>query len=384
MAEYDVIVIGAGPAGSSTAKEIAKKGFKILLIDSKKEIGKPVQCAEAITEYAFENIGLKTQKKWVKQKIKGIKILLPNNKCFYSTVKCLSIDRYLFDKYLAELAVSNGAELQLKTYMKTIKFKNNSYTINTNNGSYNSKIIVGADGYISKTAKNLGLLKNQEYIKAYQYKFNKKDIDFHTDDWLCMTMNEIFHGGYGWVFPRGDEYNVGVGSKDASLDLLKHYCKTLGFDINKKKCFNAGKLPYYFDIKKRVIPGAIIVGDAAAMTNPVTGGGIHPALYSGMIAGQIVAESLKKNNIKIMFKYNEIMKKSMFLHPIHQKVSNYFQKWTNNDWNFFAEAADGLDMKDLTYFKSFKIGLKYPRYMIRARELLAIRKEMQINQKYGF
>ena len=108
--EYDAIVIGAGPAGSFTAKEIAEKGFKVLLIDMKKEIGKPVQCAEAITEFAFENVGLKTQNKWVKQKINGIKILLPKNRCFYSTVKCLSIDRFLFDKHLVELAVSAGSE----------------------------------------------------------------------------------------------------------------------------------------------------------------------------------------------------------------------------------------------------------------------------------
>ena len=384
MLEYDAIVIGAGPAGSFTAKEIAEKGFKVLLIDIKKEIGNPIQCAEAITEYALENVGLKPQKKWVKQEIKGIKILLPKNKCFYSTVKCLSIDRYLFDNYLADTAVSAGAELKLKTCMKTIKSENNRYKIDTNNNSYSSKIVVGADGYLSKTARILGLLKHREYINAYQYKFNKKDIDFHTNEWLCMTMGEVFHGGYGWVFPRGNEYNVGVGSRDAKLDLLNNYCKSLGFDIKKKKCLNAGKIPYFFDIKKRVIPGVIIIGDAAAMTNPVTGGGIHAAMYSGKIAGQLVAESLEKNNMQIMLKYDEIMKKSMFLHPIHRKVSYYFQRWTNKDWIFFADAAGGLDMKDLTYFKSFKIGLKYPRYMFRARELLAIRKDMQINQRYGF
>lgn len=382
--EYDAIVIGAGPAGSFTAKEIAEKGFKVLLIDMKKEIGKPVQCAEAITEFAFENVGLKTQNKWVKQKINGIKILLPKNKCFYSTVKCLSIDRLLFDKYLAELAVSAGSELKLKTRMKKIKKENKKYIIDTDNEKYKTKIIVGADGFLSKTARILGLLKHQEYINAYEYKFNKKDIDFHTNKWLCMTMDETFHGGYGWVFPRGDEYNVGVGSIDAKLKLLNNYCKSLGFDINKKKSFIAGKLPYYFDIKKRVIPGAIIVGDAAAMTNPVTGGGIHSAMYSGKIAGQLVAESLEKNNMEIMLNYDKIMKKSMFLHPIHRRVAYYFQRWTNKNWDFFADAADGLDMKDLTYFKSFKIGLKYPRYMLRAIELLSIRKEMQINQKYGF
>ncbi len=384
MTIYDVVIVGGGPAGSITANEIASKGYRVLFFDMKKEIGKPVQCAEAITEYALENVGLKTQKKWIKQKVKGIKILLPYDKCFYSTVKALSIDRALFDKYLADLAVESGAELKLKTNMKKIELQSKTWKIHTNNGSFKTKILIGADGPISKTARILKLLKSREYINAYQYKFNKKDIDFQTKDWLCMTMDEKFNGGYGWIFPRGDEFNVGVGNKNAKIDLLNNYCKKMGFEIKNKKRLIAGKVPFLFKFKTRALPGVMIVGDAAGMANPVTGGGIHAALYSGKIAGKIAVESLEKKDMKITEKYDKIIKKSMFLHPIHRKVSNYFQKWTNEDWKFFGNAADGLDMSDLTYFRSFLIGLKYPKYMLRARELLAIRKEMQINQKYGF
>ena len=384
MKKFDVIVIGGGPAGLISARDIAASGYNVLLVDMKKEIGRPVQCAEAITKYAFENNDIQIDERWVKQRVKGIKILLPGDRCFYSKVESLSIDRYLFEQNLAKKAIDNNATIKLKTQMKKISKNKDSWEVNTNNGIYQSKTIIGADGFLSQTARKLDLLTYQEYINAYQYTFRSDDISFDEKNYLCMTMDELFHGGYGWIFPRSDEYNVGVGSRDATINDLKCYCKRLNFDIKKNKKFTAGKVPYYFIFKKRSLPGVIIVGDAAGMTNPVTGGGIHAALYSGRLASKLIVESYDKNNMNHMISYDKIIDKSMFLHPIHRRVANYFNSWTNKDWEFFADTCDGLDMASLTLFKSFLIGLKNPRYMLRAKELLSIRKEMRINQKYGF
>ena len=384
MITYDVVVIGAGPAGSMAAKEIASKGFSVLLIDMKKEIGKPVQCAEAITEYALENVDLTPTREWIKQKVKGVKILLPENHHFYSTMPGLSIDRHLFDQWIANMATDAGSELELHTIMKDIQGKERQWEVKTSKGTFKSKIIIGADGAPSKTARLLGLLKKREYIKALQYKFNKNDIEFPVSDWLCMTMDEKFNGGYGWVFPRENEYNVGIGGPNGNIQLLNDYCKSLHFNIDKKKKFNAGLIPQYFQFTSRVKNGAVIVGDAAGMTNPVTGGGIHPALYSGKAAGKNIADALEKENLNLLKNYERQMKETMFLHPIHRKTANYFRRWTNDDWKFLGDSANGLDMSDLSLFRSFLIGLKQPKYLLRSRELLTIRKEMQINQKYGW
>jgi digeranylgeranylglycerophospholipid reductase len=384
MKNFDVIIIGAGPAGSMAAKEIASKGYSVSIIELKKEIGNPVQCAEAITEFALENVGLKVENKWLKQRLKGVKILLHNNKCFYSTVPSLSISRRLFDQWLADNAIEAGSHLFLRSKMKDIKGKEGSWKIITKNETYSSKIIIGADGASSKTARILGLLKKREYIKAFQYKFNKNDINFNESEWLCMTMDEVFKGGYGWVFPRGDEYNVGIGGPQGNIKLLNDYCKSQNFDINKKKKLNAGLVPYNFDFSSRSRNGALIIGDAGGLTNPVTGGGIHSAMFSGKKAAELVNNALEQENYSIVKKYDSIIEKTMFLHPIHRKTAGYFKKWTNKDWGFFGNAANGLDMKDLTLLKSFIIGLKYPKYLLRSMELLTIRKEMQINQKYGF
>ncbi|MEF8848881.1 MAG: NAD(P)/FAD-dependent oxidoreductase [Candidatus Thermoplasmatota archaeon] len=384
MKNYDVIVIGGGPAGSTAAEKIADKGFSVLMIDMKKEIGKPVQCAEAITEYALENNNLPQKKRWIKQKIKGIKILLPDNHCFYSASPGLSIDRTQFDKWLAEKAIDANCKLKTHTTMKRIQGKPGRWKVVTNNGSFKSKILIGADGASSKTARILNLLTNRKYITDLQYKFNKKDSVFNENEWLCMTMNEKFQGGYGWIFTRGDEFNVGIGSLHGKLPLLNEYCKKYGFDINKKKKLNAGIVPYYFNLKSRTRKGAIIIGDAAGLTNPVTGGGIHPALYSGKKAGEITVEALEKEKIELVKKFDQKIKKTPFLNPLHRKTASYFKKWTNEDWKTFGRLVDGLEMKDLTLSRCFLMAVNHPSYFLKSRQLLNIRKEMQINKKYGW
>jgi len=231
--------------------------------------------------------------------------------------------------------------------------------------------------------QSLGLLKSREHIKALQYKFDVKDIKHPEDEWLCMYHDVSFSSGYGWIFPRGDEYNIGVVGPTANTSLLNRFCNNIGLLPNKKKELNAGLIPLNYEFITRAKEGVIIVGDAAGMTNPVTGGGIHAALFSGKMAGEITVQALESEDLKIMQCYDEKIKKTPFLNPIHLRTVKYFLNFTDKDWASIGESINKLNLTDLTLFKCLFIGLKYPRYLPRTRELLTIRKEMQINQKYG-
>jgi len=385
MNKFDVAIIGSGPAGAMAAKQIASEGFSVILIERKKQIGKPVQCGEAITKFALDHVNIPIQSKWIKQKVKGVKILLPDDKSFYSTVPGFTIDRHQFDLWLTNQAIKEGAHLALQTTMKNIsKSANNQWIIKTTNNKYQSRMLIGADGAESKTAQLIGLLTKKMYIKAFQYTFNKNDINFPILDWLCMKMDAQFRGGYGWIFPRKDEYNVGVGSIHGSMEMLSELCNQFNFDPDKKINITGGLVPYQFEMPSRVTKNVLIIGDAAGLTNPVTGGGIHPALYSGKVAGKLLCNALQYKDNSYLYQYDSIMNKSLFVHPIHYKTSQYFHQWTNEDWKFLGNAANGLDMSDLSLLKCLGIGLKYPRYLLRAKELLTIRKDMKINQKYGW
>jgi len=384
LRKYDAIIVGAGPAGGMAAEVISGKNLLILLIEKKKEIGVPIQCGEAITEFCLKDMGLKEDAKWVKQRVKGVKILLPENKYFYSRENGLAIDRSIFDKWLVEKSVRKGAEILLETKVNRVERRKDKWVVKTKDEEYAGKILIVADGALSKIARQLHMLKKGEYLLGYQYKFDGKYVKYPEKEWFVMYWYTSFRGGYGWVFPRGDEYNIGVVSKYANVRMLKNFCKRIGISPERKKEINAGLIPFDFKFETRAREGAMIVGDAGGMANPVTGGGIHAALASGKMAGELAVEALKKSDLSFTERYDAEIRKTPYLHKSQLKTAKYFQGWGDEERKFLGKVMHGLEMENLTLFKSFLIGLKNPKYLFRANELLAIRKAMLMNKKYGW
>jgi len=378
---YDVIVVGAGPAGGMASYTIASKGFSVLVMEKKKEIGKPVQCGEGITKFCLENVGL-SKGEWIKWKVKGIKSILPGGYYFYTREAGYSIDRAYFDKWLIDKAMDEGAEL-VNERAKRIQGKAGNWKIEGNKKEYRGKILIGADGPPSNIARQMGLLKNRKFLFGYQYKFRAADMEF-DDEWFHIYWGEEFKGGYGWVFPRGDEYNIGVGGIKANINQLKNFCKYLKIDVTKKIEMNKGVIPFNYNFISRGEKGIMIVGDAAGMTNPISGGGIHAALASGKLAGEIAVKAMEKEDVNITIKYDKKIKNTPFLNPVHLKGALYLQKWKQEDWKFLGKIMHKKDFSELTLWKSFVAGLKNPKYLLRGKEMLLIRKAMKINQKYGW
>ena len=375
-----IIVVGAGPAGGMASYTIASQSIPVLMIDRKKEIGKPVQCGEGITKFSLSDAGL-TEGKWIKWRIEGIKSMLPKGYYFYTKEEGYSIDRAEFDKWLVEKAMDKGAQL-INERVRYIRKHGDGWKIVTDKREYQSKIIIGADGPSSIIAYQTGLLRERNYLLAYQYKFKGKgEFD---DEWFHIYWSEYFKGGYGWVFPRGDEYNVGIGGINANIEGLNKFCKKLGFDISKKIGISKGAIPFSFRFVSRAEKGIMIVGDAAGLTNPVTGGGIHAALVSGKIAGEIAVKSIEEEKIDKTLEYDKIIRKTPFLNPIHFKAANYLHKWSDKDWEFLGKILNKKYFHELSLWKSFLAGIKNPKYLLRGREMLTIRKSMMINQKYGW
>jgi len=379
---YDVIVVGAGPAGSMASYMIASTGYSVLMIEKKKEIGFPIQCGEGITQFCLQYNKL-PEGNWIKWKVKGVKSMLPSGYYFYTEEPGYSIDRAGFDKWLAECAIERGAEL-VNAKAKAIEGKAGKWKIFTNEGEYKGRIVIGADGPSSNIARWRGLLMERHYLLAYQYKFDAKYMKQMDDKWFSIYWHEKFRGGYGWVFPRGEEYNVGVGGVNASVSQLKSFCKSIGIDIDKKKEMNKGVIPFAYKFVSRAQEGIMIVGDAACMTNPTSGGGIQAALASGRISAKKAIKSLEEENFSITLEYDREIRKTPYLHPAHLKCARYLQKWKNEDWFFLGSILHGKKFTDLTLWRSFLAGLKHPSYLLRAREMLTIRKAMKINQKYGW
>jgi digeranylgeranylglycerophospholipid reductase len=313
-ASYDVVVVGAGPAGSTAALYAAGKGASVLLLDKKREIGSPIQCAGFIPDASevqalLPNAELPDSLKnypdsCVLQHIKTQRIFPPNCRVKEFAVTGAVLDRRRYDQFLAEQAAKAGAELMVKT--RVTKVEDTTVAISGICGKQiiKAKAIIGADGPNSLVAKSKGLSfkpREREISVALEYQVRNVDID---PDALEMYFGSSFvPGGYAWIFPEGeDRANVGIGIRIGMAEKgvsAKEYLNRFMRDhpLASQKLKNgivmnviAGIIPVNGAPARTATEDSLIVGDAAGQIIATNGGGIPPAMIAGKVAGETAAE----------------------------------------------------------------------------------------------
>lgn len=377
--KYDGIVVGAGPAGGMAARVISKEGHSILVIDKKKKVGQPVQCGEAVSKFALKSNKVRVKKEWVKNSFKGLKIFVPNGKYFFSFVKGYCIDRTKFDKYIIDQAVHKGCEILLNTKVMGIKRKNKLWYVKTKRKIFKSKFLIGADGAESNVATWLGILETKDFIKALQYKF--RNINIKEKKLLLLYMNSKFRNGYAWVFPRGDEYNIGVGGIGNIKRWLDDFCRSKNIDIKKKFSVSYGMVPKRYRLKSFTKDSALIVGDAAGLTNPIFGGGIHSALFSGRLAGKIVCFALDSNDPKLISRYDNEVRESPFCDPILQRANKFFYSLNNDEWNFVGEVFENKNYNDMSYLRISKKFILKPKFLLKVKKFKTLKRAIDMSHE---
>ncbi len=384
---YDVIVIGAGPAGGLSAGILAKKGYSVLIIEKRKVVGVPVQCAEAVSQKSFTENLIKPTNAWIKLKVKGSKFMVPSGDHFYVTLPGYSIDRSKFDQWLMKGAVENGAKLKINTRAFGLHKRAKNWLIKTkSNGkisTFEGKLVIAADGASSNVAIELGLIRRREFQKAVGFKFKAKDVNYPERERLSFYLGARFKG-YGWVFPRGDEWNIGVGGYGNSNEILKRFLKFLKLDPTKRTVASSGIVPYRYEFETRVKDGMMVIGDAAGLANPIFEGGIHAALTSARYAAEAAINALETENINVLQEYERRILDEQNINPIMYKCSAYIRKWTDEDWNFLGWILNGKEYSDLGLARCILKTFRRPKYLLRTGELLTIRKALRLSAKYGW
>ena len=337
---YDIVIIGAGPAGSSAAQAAAKRGAKVLLIDRKQRIGVPVQCAELVPQWISRHVDFSS--KCIIQTIEQMVTHLPDGSSYAMRGPGYMLDRSLFDKELVTSAILSEAEISTETKAIALSSRGLVVERGLKQEIIQSKVIIGADGVHSSVARWVGLPPVKTII-ALQYEV----VNPHSQNHVDIFFHKDYEGGYAWFFPKGKTANGGVGviPQKASLlsNLMNHFFNHLA-DLKRLKNMSilgktGGSIPCEIP-QQTVFRNTLLVGDAAGHAHPITGAGILNAVIGGEIAGRVAAEAVAKGDLRYLENY-EIEWRETFGKTL--SYGAYKRKYLEENWN-----KPGVDFEALT------------------------------------
>lgn len=393
--EVDVLVIGAGPAGSTAAKWAAKEGAKTLLIDKKSEIGTPKRCAEGITDKAVAELGLEIDPRCIARCIEGATIISPDNTKAKFTQENIDknitgvvLERKVFDKLLAVDAIGEGTQTMIKTEAISMSRDDDGCFIvelkkfNSEKILIKAKIVIGADGPEAGVSQWVGIntkVPQSEMESGVQYEMTNLKMDNNRA--IEFYFGSVAPGGYVWIFPKGyDTANVGIDiNPTKATKSAKEYLDDFiaNSDVTKdaqKVEINVGGNPLCGVFDEIVADNFMLVGDAAGCVNPITGGGIDTAIESGMIAGKTAAKAIKENdyskeNLQEYVKYiNENIKKPF---EKYIKIRDFLYNLSDEDINEYVKILSTFQFDTFSMKNLIKAFIKAsPRSLFKLRKLL--------------
>jgi menaquinone-9 beta-reductase len=323
--EADVIVVGAGPAGSATATHLARSGLDVALLE-KSQFPREKVCGDGLTPRATRQLirlGVDTSEQagWLHNK--GLRIYGGNTPFELAWPDLTDFPPYGlvrpradFDDLLARNAVASGAKLYELANVTAPLLDDRAGRIvgvATRDGRrFRAPVVVAADGNSSRLSLAMGLSARDDRpmgVAVRTYYRSPRHVDDHLESWLELWEGEPGRSallpGYGWIFGMGDgTCNVGLGILNTSAafgktdyrDLLRRWLAGTpaewGFrDENMTTPIRGAALPMGFNRTPHYTRGLVLVGDAGGMVNPFNGEGIAYAMESGEIAASAIAEA---------------------------------------------------------------------------------------------
>lgn len=309
--DYDVAVVGGGPVGSTIARDLSAMGLSVCIVEKKKRVGFPLQCAGIISSHIFDLNDLPSH--LILNSVRGaflhsqnhiLRVEKPDDVAFI-------IDRIGYDEFLFQSAVENGADV---INQKAVDYDIERGTVFLNNSQkITSRIIIGCDGYSSGLSQNMGNTQSHFAASQMLVEISQKEIqNFRKSDADCGSFVDTYLfeeilPGFLWIIPLGDDlYRVGLFSnqthkqQDRFLnDFLK---KHFEFEIRQKY---KGFIPIYNEKSTIAKSRAILIGDAASQVKPTSGGGLLMAFDACEIACRCVADALRCDDLNKLTDYQK-------------------------------------------------------------------------------
>lgn len=362
--ECDVVVVGAGPAGSVAARAAAENGADVVILEEHRDVGQPVHCAEGLSLNGIKDAGVEPVPAIVSQEITRARVYAPNRSFVELTStdwKGYNLNRDAFDRALAENAVKAGAELLSSTRATSVVKDDDAITgVKASDGAENirvkSKVVIGADGHVSIVRRTAGLSRwFPDVVTLAQFRLGGLSLEEPDVNDFLFGRN-IAPGGYAWVFPKSQSVaNVGLGVRRIHtappIDYLKRFVDSDPmFKGAKVLLVNGGICPVSGTLEKIVNNGLMLVGDAAGQLITMTGAGVHSGVAAGKIAGEVAAEAVKEGDVsstrlsEYVNRFNEYWGKRI---RDSRKVVEMLDRFSDDDLNTLATIITNDDVLNL-------------------------------------
>lgn len=369
---YDLLVIGGGPGGAMAARIAADKGLSVCLVEKRPAIGTPVRCAEGIGKELLQEF-LSPDPRWISAEIDSAKIIVPDGTSLHLDPQLAGnevgyiLDRKIFDRELVWWAAEAGSDVQVKTRAVAPILENG--TVKGARLEFCGKVMdvtapvtIAADGVESKFARWCGIdttIPIRELATCAQYLLTDIDIEPHTT--VFFLGNTIAPEGYIWVFPKGERSaNVGIGISPKYCgpgrrpkDYLDRFVAD-HFPRGKPIECIVGGVPVCKPLQTTVADGLMIVGDAARVSDPLTGGGIYNTMFTGKLAAEVAASCIDQGDCgcEALSVYDKGWRKSKMGKAIDRnyKIKEFFITLSDEKLNALIKSISHINLKEFSTF----------------------------------
>lgn len=303
--DYDVIVVGGGPAGCAVARDLAGAGYRVLVAEEHSRIGEPLQCSGLISARTLKLSGVSTGV--VLNHLHGARVHAPGGRVLElagNRAYALAVDRVAFDRELARQALDSGAEIVKNLRVTGLGYIEGGVAVATAGSSperlLTCRLVIGADGHKSLVSRWLGLPR-LSWVYMFAAEVELPASDGHMVD--IFLGNEVAPGWFGWVIPTGPgRARVGTGAPYRPrryFQKLTERHPELFAGMRLLRC-TGGRVPVGLP-SHTYGAHALLVGDAAGQVKPISGGGLYLGLLVAGCCAETAARALERGDFSAEF-----------------------------------------------------------------------------------